>query len=436
MKLTFIGATLGVTGSKTLLECDDGLFLIDAGLYQEGEHISTLNKEELPFSPKKLTAIIITHAHLDHSGFLPYLYQQGFRGGIYLTEATSKLTRIILSDSAELMNKEDSPIYSLEDAHNVVSLFRPQKFSQEFSIKNTKVTFHHAAHILGAAFVEIKVSDKTIVFSGDLGRGDDPILAPPDNLVAVDYLILESTYGAKNRSSDDMQGEMLNILRKVHKEKLNLIVPCFALHRAQMLSYLIKEIFTLHPELKMPLFLNSPMMEEVTKVYHQFQNDFKVQFDKFNFWSELYFLNGYWDIDRVNKAEGPQVILASSGMITGGRIWTHLIELAPKNDSLIFFPGYLAANTLGHQMANGEKNLISPDGIEFNVKAEVIQSDVFSSHAKQDELIAWVHSTHKLPSKIFLNHGEEQSKLELAKKLQHDQMEIVIPRKYESFNLS
>lgn len=435
MKLTFVGATETVTGSKTLLEISNETILIDSGLFQEGDKAEVLNKELLPFDVKKLTAIIITHAHLDHTGFLPFIYQQGYRGPIYLTEATSKLARIILSDSAELMSEETNPLYSLEDAHNVVSLFRPQKFNEKFKIKNVECVFHRASHILGAATVEIIGDNKKILFSGDLGRNDDPILNPPELRSEVDYIIMESTYGASNRLARDMELEMLAIIKKIKNEKLNLLIPCFALHRAQMLAYILKKIFKENPDLKVPLYLNSPMMEKVTKVYQHNQAEFKFDFNKFNPWEELYFLNEFWDIQRVNETEGPQIILASSGMVTGGRIWTHLVDLAPKNDTLILFPGYLAKGTMGFKIANGETNLTSPTLQQFVMKAKVIQSDAFSSHAEQSELISWLNSAVNKPQIVFLNHGEEKAKSALKEKLESEIYHVIIPKKGEVINL-
>lgn len=435
MKLTFVGATETVTGSKTLLEISNETILIDSGLYQEGERAEILNRELLPFDIKKLTAIIITHAHLDHTGFLPFIYQQGYRGPIYLTEATSKLTRIILSDSAELISEGTNPLYSLEDAHNVVSLFRPQKFNEKFNIKNVECIFHRASHILGAASVEIYGENKKILFSGDLGRNDDPILNSPVSRAAVDYIVMESTYGASNRLARDMELEMLTILKKIQNEKLNLLVPCFALHRAQMLTYILKKIFYEHPDLKVPLYLNSPMMEKVTQVYLNNQAEFKIDFNKFNPWEELYFLNNYWDIQRVNETEGPQIILASSGMVEGGRVWTHLVDLAPKNDTLILFPGYLANGTMGFKIASGETNLTSPTLQEFVMKAKILQSDAFSSHAEQSELISWLNSADKKPQVVYLNHGEEKAKLALKEKLESELYNVIIPKKGEVIKL-
>lgn len=436
MKVTFIGAIEGVTGSKSLLEINEELILIDAGLYQEEENIKKLNLEELPFKPKELSAIIITHAHLDHTGFLPFIYKEGFRGPIYLTEPTAKLTNIILNDSAELMQKQDLPLYSKEDAHNVVSLFRPHAFEEVVKINNCTIVFHKASHILGASFVELNDGVSTIVFSGDLGRYDDPLLGPPELISRADYLVVESTYGNRIRVNKNMESELEQILIKIHSNKQILIIPCFALHRAQFLAYLIKKIFTKNPRIKMPFYLNSPMMEEVTYAYKKFINFFiPTEIDLSDVWGKIYFLKHNWDIDNINKAAGPQIILASSGMLTGGRIWTHLSALSRNRDAVIFLPGFQAPGTPGYQLIHGAKKISSPEGDEIEIRAEVLTSEAFSSHADQDDLVNWIKTCKTPIKKIFIIHGEEKSKIGLKERLTTEKYLGIIPKKGESFEL-
>jgi metallo-beta-lactamase family protein len=436
MKITFIGATNGVTGSKTLLEINGESILIDSGLYQEGEDVSYLNHEVLPFDVKNISAVVITHAHLDHTGLLPVLFKNGYRGPIYLTEATSKLAHIIIADSAKIMEDQDKPLYSVDDATHVVSLFKPKKYNTKFSHKNLSITFHKGSHILGAAFVEINAGQKTITFSGDLGRYDDPLLGAPENLCKTNFLIMESTYGNRRRLHKDMQDELLKLIEKAKNENLTLLVPCFALHRSQLLIYLIRKIFSTDPELQMPLYLNSPMMEEVTKAYKVNLNSFIVPEDELKEeWSDLHFLEHYWDIERVNNNTGAQIILASSGMLTGGRIWTHLLEFSKRSDVVIFLPGYQAPGTPGYDLASGKKNIVSPEGVEIIINSQIITSEAFSSHGDQEDLLKWLMSSEQPPEKVFLIHGEEESKKELKKCITDKNIEVIIPSKGEEFKL-
>lgn len=436
MKITFIGATNEVTGSKTFFEYEDQKILIDCGLYQEGEENSKLNLDALPFKPSELTAVIVTHAHLDHTGFLPVLYQQGYRGPIYMSLPTSKLARIILEDSAKLMKDTDEPLYDAEDAQKVISLFKPQIFEEPIKLKSLSFKFHKSSHILGAAFVELHAGLKTITFSGDLGRFDDILLGSPSKLNKTNYLIMESTYGDKVRPHSDMIQELKDLVVKAKSESKTILIPCFALHRAQLISYLISKIFIDSPELEIPLYLNSPMMEQVTFAYKKFLHEFTDTETNLNLaWSNLKFLDHYWDIEKVNNTQSPQIIIASSGMVTGGRIWSHLLTLSKRNDVILFLPGFQAPGTPGHDLINGKRNITSPTGEEVIVQCEILYSGSFSSHGDQNDLINWVQSAHQQPDKIFLVHGEQESKKALADKLCSMEYNTTIPKHLETFEL-
>ncbi len=432
MKLTFIGATTTVTGSKTLLEIEGDLFLIDAGLYQEGNLQVDLNFEELSFDPKKLSGVIITHAHLDHTGFLPFLFKKGFRGPIFTTTATSKLASLIIQDSARLMSESKSPLYSIEDAMGAISLFKPRPFNESIILGHLQIKFHHAGHILGAAFIELKYKDKSLVFSGDLGRYDDPLIGPPEALMACQNLIMEATYGDRNRTFSNMQEVLIGILREAQAQHKTILVPCFALHRAQLLAHLFQQIFKNYPELKMPLAFNSPLMQEMTKVYLQFSKNFLPKDEVLKSeWSNMHFLNHYWDIEAANKSAGPKIIIASSGMLTGGRIWTHLKDLAENPKTIIFLPGFQAPGTPGHQLANGEKTIYSPEKIPIHINAKVISSDAFSAHADQNDLLHWLESAETKPMRLYLIHGEDAAKKALESLLKKKGFNVASPKKEE-----
>ena len=446
MKLTFIGATQTVTGSKTLIEINKRNFLIDCGLYQENltnPQSTNQNIEDLKFLDTHIDGIILTHAHLDHSGLLPYLYKKGFRGPIYCTKETAKLTRIILEDSAELLKNEvpsnSTTLYSPEDAQNVISLFRPVKYNESFEDGKVIIEFFKASHILGAAFVRLTADNTSIVFSGDLGRFDDLYLGSPEKLVQTDYLVLESTYGSSIRESTDHMKELKTIIEKTISQKSTLLISSFALHRAQYLTYLIKKIFFLYPELKIPFFLNSPMMEQVFFTYLKFKDTFKEQtfldFSLTEAYQELNFLDHFWDIEERNNYEGPQIIIASSGMLTGGRIWSHLKTMALKEKNILFLPGFQAVNTPGHKIIHGEKLIMSPEQEAIEINCEIIHSSSFSSHADFSDFQTWMSPRIKTLKKVFLLHGEDKAKTALKKQLELQSLNIITPLKGESYTI-
>lgn len=446
MKLTFIGATTTVTGSKSILEYDNQRILIDCGLYQENssnENAENINQPDLDLINTHFDAVILTHAHLDHSGLLPYLYKKGFRGPIYTTKETAKLTRIILEDSADLLKNQtkvtSDTLYSPEDAQNVISLFKPQDYKTNVNLGLMTFSFYKAAHILGAAFLRIKIADKTITFSGDLGRFDDTFLGQPDDLPATNYLILESTYGATERETTNHLNEIKKLIEKAINQNSTLLISSFALHRAQYLTYLIKKIFYLYPELKIPFFLNSPMMEQVFYTYLKFKEEFShPSFKDFSLeeaFENLTFLDKFWDIENRNDYQGAQIIIASSGMLTGGRIWTHLKKIAPIEKNILFLPGYQALNTPGYKLINGEKQLLNSEQELIEFKCEIIHSSNFSSHAAYGDLQKWLNLKENNHITIFLNHGEDQSKKHLQEKLEQNKIKVICPKKNETFNL-
>ena len=436
LKLTFIGATSTVTGSKTLIEVEGLKFLIDAGLYQDGMDASSLNWEDLSFDPEEISAVFITHAHLDHTGFLPFLIKRGFKGAIYMTRSTAKLAKIILEDSASLMSDQVNPLYSKADATHAISRFKPLHFDETKTHGPLQFSFHKAGHILGASFIEFHYKDKSFVFSGDLGRFDDPMIGSPDVLVKTDMVVMETTYGDRNRPPNTMTSELIELLKEVIANKNTLLIPCFALHRAQLISHLFQEIFENHPELKIPMAFNSPMMKEVTKVYTQYAEDFIAnQAELKEEWSKMKFLNGYWDIEEANSKLPPKIIIASSGMITGGRIWTHIKALGDDPKTIIFLPGYQSPGTAGFDLLQGVKTLRSPEGIEIGIKAKIKSSDAFSSHADQEDLLHWIKSTGVKPNRIYLIHGEDKAKKAFAELLTQNGFNVHCPHKNESIEL-
>lgn len=418
MKMTFMGATDDVTGSMTLLENEEGKMLIDCGLYQGTGDIVKKNLRPLIFNPKEIKAIILTHAHLDHSGLIPRLVKLGFRGTIYCTKPTLKLAQIIMIDSAHIMEKiEDHPLglfYGMEDVMVTTSLFKVKKFHESFTVLGMPTTFQSAGHILGASSVVIN-GEKKIVFSGDLGRMNDPLIKPGEKCPPTDVLIMESTYGGKVREGD-LESELASFLKRIKKESKVGIIASFAVARSQLLITLITQFYQLHPEEKVRFVIDGPMMTEANKVYKEFAHETKLETELKNALEGVEVIDHQSEWDSLRKKEGPLVVITSSGMVSGGRIWRYLENWQEDSNAILFLPGYQAAGTAGHALKEGQRIIHDEKGKKIHWSGEVISSDAFSSHADQIELLNWMEDIDK-STQIYLNHGEVSSKEILQKKL-------------------
>jgi metallo-beta-lactamase family protein len=404
MKIQFIGATEDVTGSMTLIECAEGKILIDCGLYQGTDDIVKKNLRPLPFNPKEIDAIILTHAHLDHSGHIPRLVKLGFRGHIYATKPTLKLARLIMNDSAGILEKSENHIlssfYEMENVMTAISLFKPKKFHEPFKLLGMSITLRPAGHILGASSVFIQ-GEQNIVFSGDVGRFNDPIIFPPEKCPPTDILVMESTYGGKIRKGN-LEEELAAFLRKIKKESKVGIIASFAVARGQLLITLINKFYQLHPEEKIRFVMDGPMMAEANKVYSEFAHDTKCPEDLKTALEGVEIIDHLREWDSISKKEGPLIVITSSGMVSGGRIWRYLENWQNDPNACLFLPGYQAQGTAGKALSEGQRTIHDEQG-------EVLTSEAFSSHADQSELISWIKDIDK-KTKIFLNHGEVSSK--------------------------
>lgn len=428
MKIQFWGATDDVTGSMTFLKLSSVTLLIDCGLAQGTEEVEKINSLPLPVSPQEITAVIITHAHLDHSGYLPRLAKKGFKGNIYCTPATAKLMRIILLDSAKL-NKDD--FYDEEDVQATLRLVKTHEWNERFEVAEATISFRPAGHILGASSVVVQAEGKHIAFSGDLGRSDDPILPAPSSCPPADVVIMESTYGGKNRSGN-LEKELHSFLMTVGRESRVGIVASFAVARAQTLLTLIHEFYERHPEEKVRVVIDSPMMKEANKVYSQYAHLTLHQEGLFEALDEVDAIEFQKEWESLRKKSGPLIIVSSSGMLTGGRIARHLQNWCDDEKAILFLPGYQGKSTPGRAMIEGSRSLLNRQGEAFVWKGEVWSSDAFSSHAEQAELIDWV-SEHNSNAEIYLLHGETTSKEALKKKLQAAKIEqVYIPSRGET----
>jgi|GEM_PF-614376 len=419
MKIKFLGAIEDVTGSMTLIENNNQKFLIDSGMYQGLPHIVKRNVRPLVFDPHEIKAIVLTHGHLDHSGYIPRLVKLGFRGDIFCTRETMKLARIVMTDSARILeDNEHHPLhafYAPEDILKATSFFKVKALKEEFELCGLSLHFQSAGHILGAASVVVKDNEKTIVFSGDLGRANDPLMPAPQDCPSADVVMMESTYGGAVRKGD-IEQELIHFLKKIKTESRVGIIASFAVARSQLLITLISEYYKAHPEDKVRFVIDGPMMLEANKVYVEYAHETKMPEELTQALRFVETLQHPREWESLQKKGGPLIILSSSGMVAGGRIWRHLENWQDDDTAVLFLPGYQSEGTPGRALSMGRREIQDEEGKKIKWRGEVITSSAFSSHADQNGLLAWIKNVPK-ESIIYLNHGETESKELFREKL-------------------
>ncbi|UCH43880.1 MAG: MBL fold metallo-hydrolase [Dehalococcoidales bacterium] len=438
IKLSFLGAAGSVTGSRYLLETDNLKLLVECGLYQERE-LSHRNWDPFPVPPRELDAILLTHAHLDHCGLIPKLVAEGFRGKIYCTAATSEVTQIILLDSARLQEEDaafkkrrhererrkgpypEIPLYTVDDANASFQLFSPVKYGEVVQIGDgVKATFHDIGHVLGSSAIKVTVSQegeqRTIVFSGDIGREDKPILRDPSVFTEVDYVLVESTYGDRqHKESADTGDSLATIVNSTWKRGGNIIVPSFALQRSQEILYHLNNLLIENRIPHLMVFLDSPMAIRITEVFKRHTELFDKEMSRlvssnrspFDF-PGLKMVQTADESKSLNHILGTIMIIAGSGMCTGGRIKHHLVTNISRRQSTILFTGYQAFGTLGRHIVDGAKK-VRILGKHYPVKAKIAQIHGFSSHADRYELLQWLSELKRPPRRVFVVHGETKA---------------------------
>jgi metallo-beta-lactamase family protein len=429
MEIIFWGSTEEVTGSMTFVRLPEGLICVDAGLYQGTVETEALNEKPLPFKPHEIMAIILTHAHLDHSGYLPFLIKNGFKGKIFCTKPTEALIKIILEDSAKI---PDQNYYDQEHVKETLKHISTVEWNETKSLLGASFKLIPAGHILGASSLKIESEGKTVMFSGDLGRKDDPIMKAPLPCPPCDSVILESTYGNRKRTGN-IEKELHSFLMKISRESRIGIIASFAVARGQLLITLINDFFNRHPDEKVRVVFDSPMMGLANEVYEKYSRLTNIPEKMKNalFGQEGIEHQGQWE--SLKKKKGPLIIISSSGMLTGGRIGRHLENWQDDKTAILFLPGYQSEGTPGREFLNGNRTIKTTSGQIIHWEGEVLTSDAFSSHADHDELIEWTNGLND-ETKIFLVHGEKEAKIHLKNELSKKFKSVKIPSRLETFN--
>lgn len=473
MKITFLGATKIVTGSNFLVEAAGKKFLVDCGLYQGKAELEEQNYREFDYNPAEIDFMLLTHAHIDHSGRIPKLYNDGFKGPIYAHKATCDLCQIMLPDSghiqemeAEWKNKKRirkgqptrGPLYTAEDALKCMEIFVPVKYDEIIQVsENIYVRFNDAGHMLGSSTIEIWAKEdgketKT-VFSGDLGNNDIPLLSEPTMIDNCDYLVMESTYGSRLHIRNDQKAELfLKIVSETIDNGGTVVIPSFAVGRTQEILYEINKIKeNRHDEeflreyrtlMKVPVYVDSPLAISATQVFKEnmdlFEDEVKEEMERGNNPLEfpgLKFTQTADESKALNESDEPSIIISASGMCDVGRIKHHLKHNIWNPKSTILFVGYQAPGTLGYEIVNGAKK-VTIFGEEFAVNARIEYIEGYSGHADQEGLMNFVYSFYNKPKHIFLVHGEEESQEVLRNKiLENTGIGVTIPEYGETYQL-
>ncbi len=440
MRVTFMGAAGTVTGSRHLVEVNGKRLLVDCGLFQGTKQNRLKNWEPLPVDPTSIDAVILTHAHIDHTGYLPALVKAGFSGPIYCTRATAELAAILLPDTGHLQEEEAKwankigyskhkpakPLFTEEDARNVLPLLAPVEYGEHFApAPGLRAKYRDTGHILGAGFLDLKTQGAAkphkIVFSGDLGRPTDAILRPPAPAYNVDYLVLESTYG--DRLHDDGVAPERELERVVNESLARggvLLVPSFAVGRAQTLLYVLRELEQAGRIPEVPVYLDSPMASEALQIHRRHIADLNLICRKqslagVNLFhpAKLRIASSREQSIAINQIESGAIIISASGMATGGRILHHLKERLPDPRHTILFIGYQAEGTRGRTIRDG-RDAVRMFGQDVPIRARVEHIDGFSGHADYREILAWLMGFNKHPKRVFLVHGEPPAAAALA----------------------
>lgn len=451
MKITFLGGASTVTGSKTLLEYQDHRVLIDCGLFQGLKDLRLMNWQSLPVSPKDIQQVLLTHAHIDHSGYIPLLVKNGFKGKIFCTPATYDLCKILLPDSG-FLQEEDArranlyhyskhhpalPLYTEEDAENCLKAFEVINFDVPLHLDSTlQFTWRTAGHILGASFIEVQTLKKTLIFSGDLGRPRDPIMKCPSQPKFANTLIIESTYGNRKHDQEDTLEILAQSIEHTAHRGGTILIPAFAVGRTQAILYYLDRLLCAKRIPDIPIFLDSPMAIDATKILQKYLHEHRLNStDCQRICRRAQYIQTPDESKSIDLITTPKIIISASGMMTGGRILHHLKVFGPDKKNCIIITGYQAVGTRGARLLNHETHL-KIHGEMIPIHAEVVELTSTSAHADYEELLEWLGGFEILPKQIFINHGEIESATALKQHIESRfHIHCIIPKYLQSFQL-
>lgn len=431
-QLQFLGAAGTVTGSRYLLTRNGRQVLIDCGLFQGAKALRLKNWEEFGVSPSEIEAIILTHAHIDHSGYIPRLIKEGFQGKIYCTPATKELCQILLPDSGHLMEEEAEylnkhkktkhspalPLFTVEEANTALNYFEVVPFHEKKSLdSDISFEFNYAGHILGAASAIIDVAGKKIAFTGDIGRMNDDIFFPPEPLPKIDYLVTESTYGNRLHGQSNPLDDLATVINETYQRKGVILIPAFAVGRTQALMYDLSRLRAQGRIPAFPMYLNSPMATNVSKLFCEYSALHKLSENECMETCEIVkYVRTVEESKSLNVHKGPMLIISASGMLTGGRVLHHLKAFAPYRENSILLAGFQAAGTRGDALERGAEQ-VKIHGDYVPVRAQVTVMHNMSAHADYKEIIQWFSESQVNPKRVFITHGESSAADEFRRRL-------------------
>jgi metallo-beta-lactamase family protein len=462
-KITFLGAAGTVTGSKYLIEAGGKRLLVDCGLFQGSKELQQRNWNQLTVDPATIDWVLLTHAHIDHTGYLPRLVAAGYRGPVYADAATHELCNLLLPDSAHLQEEDAQfsarkgysshqqplPLYTVAQAQQALARFQEIPREDVFTIgPEFSVRTHDAGHILGSTWLELTVTENSkktlVVFSGDIGRYDQVILKDPEPPTRADFLLCESTYGDREHGTASVADELADVINRVAKRGGMVVIPSFAVGRTQTLMYYLRELDAARRIPKLPVYVDSPMAISVTDIYARHHEDHDLDFTKFEQQGdrdplnlhEVHMTRAVEDSKKINDVTSPCIIISASGMATGGRVLHHLAKRLPDSRSAVLLVGYQAAATLGRELQDGAQ-FVRIHGQEVPVRAEIVVLDQLSAHAGRSELLRWLSGFTAPPRQTFLVHGEpsglEGLRAGIASRFHWP---VVVPAYLQSFDLN
>jgi metallo-beta-lactamase family protein len=435
MQLTFVGASGTVTGSQYLLECGERRILIDCGLFQGYKQLRLRNWSRPPYDPRAIDAVVLTHAHIDHSGYLPRLASQGFGKTVYCTHGTRELCKVLLPDSGRLQEEDAAfanrhgfskhkpalPLYTEEQAQACLQQFRSVKYREAVEVaKGIVVEFFPAGHLLGAAFIRITTREGVVTFTGDLGRPGDPVMNAPAAPGPTDYLVSESTYGDRTHPAIDPEQELLGWLKPACERKAVIVIPAFAVGRTQALLLMLARLRAKNAIPEIPAFMDSPMAINATQLYQRFAAEHRIDENECRRMCNAAGITATPEASKaLDQRTGPMIILSASGMATGGRVVHHLKKFVGDERNLILLAGFQAGGTRGAALVDGAKT-IRIHGQEFDVRAQIGQLQASSAHADADELLGWMGQLPARPRLVFVTHGEPAASDALRQRIEHE----------------